>query len=105
MPLDLVHLSRTNRALCILLASRELTLTWKAVRVKVAPAMPECPEDLSEMQYAELAFAKDCQVCETNTTLVLLAKATPQYCLRQKRRLSRHWYARRRICEQCILEQ
>lgn len=35
---------------------------WKAARSSVIPAMPECPDDLSEPEYADLAFGKGCQV-------------------------------------------
>jgi hypothetical protein len=50
-----------------MLMSRSSISVWKSARANFVPAMPECPDDLSEPQYAELAFGKGCHVCINST--------------------------------------
>ncbi|KJA27584.1 hypothetical protein HYPSUDRAFT_62657 [Hypholoma sublateritium FD-334 SS-4] len=84
-PIDLVHLSRTSKALRRHLMSRSSITVWKAARASVIPPMPECPDDFSEPAYADLAFGKACH-----------------YCLKKTGVINRVWYARRRICNNCL---
>lgn len=37
---------------------------WKSVRLSVEPALPECPEDTSEPQWADLLCSTTCSVRE-----------------------------------------
>ncbi|KJA21129.1 hypothetical protein HYPSUDRAFT_42500 [Hypholoma sublateritium FD-334 SS-4] len=87
-PIDLLHLTRTNKDLRKYLMSRSSTMVWKTARSTIIPAMPECPDDLSEPAYAELAFGKGCHYCQRKVGTIHTA-----------------WYARRRICNHCIYEE
>jgi hypothetical protein len=62
-PIDLVTLTQTSKELRAMLTSRSSTSVWKAARANIVPAMPDCPDDLSEPQYAVLMFGKGCHVC------------------------------------------
>ncbi|KAF8188326.1 hypothetical protein BJ912DRAFT_398455 [Pholiota molesta] len=84
-PIDLVNLTRTSKDLRAMLMSRSSISVWKSARANFVPAMPECPDDLSEPQYAELAFGKGCHYCQRNLGTIHTA-----------------WTARRRICNKCI---
>ncbi|KDQ07101.1 hypothetical protein BOTBODRAFT_149356 [Botryobasidium botryosum FD-172 SS1] len=64
LPLDLLHLARTSRNIRKLLMSRLSTFAWRRARENV-PHLPECPEDLSEPEYASLLYERNCHVCGT----------------------------------------
>ncbi|KAF8188367.1 hypothetical protein BJ912DRAFT_400491 [Pholiota molesta] len=70
-----------------MLTSRSSTSVWKAARANIVPAMPDCPDDLSEPQYAVLMFGKGCHHCGRNLASIRTV-----------------WLARRRICKRCIDE-
>ncbi|KAF8881929.1 hypothetical protein CPB84DRAFT_1791318 [Gymnopilus junonius] len=84
-PVDLLHLARTTKDLRALLMNRSASSIWKAARANI-PGLPECPQDLSEPQYADLLFGKNCEICDRNVTS------------------SMHhvWSARLRICTKCV---
>lgn len=60
-PYDLLRLARTTKALRDILMCRSAVSVWKDSRAKII-GMPECPDDLSEPQYASLAFDPFCHV-------------------------------------------
>ncbi|KDR77416.1 hypothetical protein GALMADRAFT_405237 [Galerina marginata CBS 339.88] len=57
-PMDLLHLARTCKKYRRLLMTRSSVSIWMAARSNVP--MPEIPPDLTEPQYANLAFGKEC---------------------------------------------
>ena len=60
-PLDLLHLSRTTKAVRDILMRRSAAFVWKASLSRVEE-LPECPDDLNEVQYARLLFETNCFV-------------------------------------------
>ncbi|RPD59164.1 hypothetical protein L226DRAFT_510293 [Lentinus tigrinus ALCF2SS1-7] len=62
-PLDVLHLSRTSIELREMLMSRNMRSIWIAARKKIDPPMPDCPDGLSEPQYASLVFETHCMAC------------------------------------------
>jgi hypothetical protein len=60
-PLDLLHLARTTKDLRAILMKRSSISIWKHARSQFDD-LPDCPDDLSEPQYAELLFGKACTV-------------------------------------------
>ncbi|KAG8895554.1 hypothetical protein FRB99_000468 [Tulasnella sp. 403] len=62
MPKDLRNLTLTSRRLRSLLMTREMIHIWRAARMNVV-ALPECPDDMSEPQYARLIFGTECYDC------------------------------------------
>ncbi|KAG9046508.1 hypothetical protein FS837_004258 [Tulasnella sp. UAMH 9824] len=67
-PLELLQLSRTNKALRSFLMCKRSSIAWKSARAAVTPPVPICPKDLSEPQLAVLLFTKDCTVCGKSPT-------------------------------------
>ncbi|KAG1789451.1 uncharacterized protein HD556DRAFT_784951 [Suillus plorans] len=61
-PLDLLNLARTSKAFRNLLMRKSNAFIWRASR-SLIPNLPECPPDLSEPQYACLAFDPHCYNC------------------------------------------
>ncbi|KAL5482870.1 hypothetical protein ACEPAI_9465 [Sanghuangporus weigelae] len=60
-PLDLLRLSRTSRTLRGFFLSRSSRAIWTASITAIG--MPPCPSDMSEPQYANLYFEKECHAC------------------------------------------
>ncbi|KAF8529890.1 hypothetical protein JB92DRAFT_626746 [Gautieria morchelliformis] len=82
-PLDLLHLSRTSKELRRVLMSRHSTFVWKTARLRIK-GFPTCPDDLSEPQYARLAFETTCHKCGKSRTLKI------------------DWNIRVRSCQPCL---
>ncbi|KAF8549225.1 hypothetical protein OG21DRAFT_1515448 [Imleria badia] len=80
-PLDLLNLARTCKSLRILLMDRASEFIWRAARRQFED-LPDCPDDLSEPAYANLAFYARCHACDKHTTAVF-------------------WRIRRRYCTEC----
>lgn len=59
-PLDILQLSRVSKRFRSTFASRHSRHIWVAARRNIS--MPECPSDLTELQYASLMFEQTCQV-------------------------------------------
>ncbi|KAL5490579.1 hypothetical protein ACEPAI_5412 [Sanghuangporus weigelae] len=55
-PEDILNLARSTKSWPKLLMSRDSKPVWRAARENVG--LPECPEDLSEPQYADLVFGR-----------------------------------------------
>ncbi|KDR77418.1 hypothetical protein GALMADRAFT_65553 [Galerina marginata CBS 339.88] len=60
-PVDLLSLSRTSKNWRALLMTRSSTSVWRSARLNL-DGLPDCPDGLSEPQYAELAFGRSCFV-------------------------------------------
>ncbi|KAF8162809.1 hypothetical protein B0H34DRAFT_295051 [Crassisporium funariophilum] len=84
-PIDLLHLARTTKDLRAILMKRSSISVWKSARSKIID-LPSCPDDLSEPQYAELAFGRRCFCCQRNVSSNILS-----------------WELRMRICSKCVL--
>ncbi|KAG1763866.1 hypothetical protein EDD22DRAFT_885733 [Suillus occidentalis] len=62
LPLDLLHLARTTKALRSVLMHRSSTTVWMAARSNVK-GMPASADDMSEPAHASLAFDTHCHNC------------------------------------------
>ncbi|KAF5330283.1 hypothetical protein D9619_006076 [Psilocybe cf. subviscida] len=87
-PGDLFNLSQTSKDLRNILSSKSSASIWKEARGNI-PALPDCPSDLSEPQYANLCFMKHCMKC-------LRPRMTTTYHL---------WSARIRLCKSCLEQE
>ncbi|KII83892.1 hypothetical protein PLICRDRAFT_430736 [Plicaturopsis crispa FD-325 SS-3] len=63
-PLDILHFSRLSHHMRALFTSKSARHIWLAARHNIA-GLPECPGDMSEMQYASLLFEKNCHTCHS----------------------------------------
>ncbi|KIM79363.1 hypothetical protein PILCRDRAFT_823618 [Piloderma croceum F 1598] len=61
-PLDILQLSRVSKHFRTTFASQSSRHNWVAARRNIS-SMPDCPNDLSEPQYASLMFEHNCQAC------------------------------------------
>lgn len=68
-PSDLLRLSRTSKDIRSFLMSKNSAIIWKAARKNVE-GFPDCPEDLNEPQFANLAFSSHCHVRSWSILLV-----------------------------------
>ncbi|KAG2070169.1 hypothetical protein BDR04DRAFT_1100339 [Suillus decipiens] len=84
LPMDLLNLSRTSKDFRNLLLQRSSASAWKTARLQVDD-LPDCPQDMSEPQYANLAFYPHCHDCDRVVRSVL-------------------WPLRARYCPRCIGE-
>jgi len=60
-PIDLYHISRTNRSFQDILRSPGSNSIWRAAYER-EDEIPRCPEDISELEWADLLFGK--QICQ-----------------------------------------
>ncbi|KAF9228218.1 hypothetical protein BS17DRAFT_773271, partial [Gyrodon lividus] len=77
-PMDLLNLARSAKAFRQLLMRKSFAFAWKTARGQVE-GPPDCPPDLSEPQYANLAFYPHCHNCGNVVPTI-------------------HWRLRRRYC-------
>ncbi|KAF9485605.1 hypothetical protein BDN70DRAFT_870895 [Pholiota conissans] len=84
-PLDLLQLTRTTRALRDILTGRSSISIWRSARSSVI-GLPDCPDDLTERQYAILMFVHRCSFCQKDRVLHI------------------SWYARIKSCIACLKE-
>lgn len=61
-PYDLLQLARTTQRLRTILMRRSAAGIWKAT-ISNVEGLPECPSDLDEPQYVNLAFDDHCHLC------------------------------------------
>ncbi|KII84075.1 hypothetical protein PLICRDRAFT_367809 [Plicaturopsis crispa FD-325 SS-3] len=86
-PLDVLILARSTKALRGILMNRRSAISiWKTA-LSNCPGLPECPFDLTEPQYINLAFSKHCHFC--------LALSVPKVL----------WALRVRCCKKCLKDQ
>ncbi|KAF8965463.1 hypothetical protein BDZ97DRAFT_2074737 [Flammula alnicola] len=83
-PPDLLHIARTTKALRAILMSRSSIFIWTQARSNIE-GFPDCPDDLSEPQYAILAFGRSCSFCQLILSISHVA-----------------WSARVRCCNKCL---
>ncbi|KAJ6594184.1 hypothetical protein B0H19DRAFT_1094306 [Mycena capillaripes] len=62
-PLDLLYLSRTNKALREFLLDRSNASIWRVSLEHVEGSPPKCPSYTSEVQWTRLLFEEVCHVC------------------------------------------
>jgi hypothetical protein len=67
-PLDLLHLARTTKAFRRVLMHRSAISVWKTARATV-PGLPDRPPEMSEPQWANLAFDPQCHVSDREQVL------------------------------------
>lgn len=79
-PRDLLHLARSNKALRSFLMNRSSAFIWKKARNSFEPPFPDCPPDLSEPSYANLAFSHHCHRCLKFTNTRVLWQFRARYC-------------------------
>ena len=60
-PQDLLYLSRASHQLRSMFVSKTSLHMWRAARAQIKD-LPNCPQDLSEPEYASLLFESTCQV-------------------------------------------
>ncbi|KAI8989719.1 hypothetical protein BD414DRAFT_459791 [Trametes punicea] len=84
-PADLLHLSRTTKALRSVLMQRSAITIWRNARQNVED-LPDCPPDLSEPAYANLLFDQHCHFCIKARVMTAL------------------WTCRSRACKACLKE-
>ncbi|RXW20255.1 hypothetical protein EST38_g5599 [Candolleomyces aberdarensis] len=83
-PLDLLHLSRTSKALRAFFMNKiSSPAIWRSALAAVN-GLPPCPEDLAEPQYANLLFGNHCHLCLVEHDYV-----------------SKYMEARVRLCQTC----
>ncbi|PPQ69575.1 hypothetical protein CVT24_001375 [Panaeolus cyanescens] len=84
LPADLLSLGRVSQEFRQLVMSAEFKSIWVQCRAQI-PNSPECPQDITEPMFAELAFGKGCLMCKKNGTNIHTL-----------------WQARTRLCTNCI---
>ncbi|KAF9451921.1 hypothetical protein P691DRAFT_806305 [Macrolepiota fuliginosa MF-IS2] len=82
-PQDALNLARSTRRLRQLLMTRDARFVWKSVLSNVE-GLPSCPSDLTEPQFANLAFDGHCHLC-------LAPRVKDVY-----------WSCRVRCCKKCL---
>ncbi|KAF5372886.1 hypothetical protein D9758_001514 [Tetrapyrgos nigripes] len=81
-PLDILRLARSSKVLRGILMSRTSADIWRAARANVE-GLPPLPPDLTEPQYANLAFDMSCHNCSIRCDTVV-------------------WQTRTRTCRKCL---
>ncbi|CAA7260703.1 unnamed protein product [Cyclocybe aegerita] len=77
---DLLTLARTSNELRKTLMGRSSVTVWTRVRATM-PGLPECPDDLSEPQYAELLTGNQCNGCgKVETQVRVIWAIRVKYC-------------------------
>ncbi|TFK34841.1 hypothetical protein BDQ12DRAFT_688937 [Crucibulum laeve] len=80
-PIDLLRLARTTKAFRnILMHQPTARKFWKQARLNLG--VPECPEDLSEPQYANLAFDDHCHYCLASNAILVVWLSRVRCCTR-----------------------
>ncbi|PPQ95754.1 hypothetical protein CVT26_015880 [Gymnopilus dilepis] len=78
-PMDVLSLSRTTKSLRSILLARHARGVWRSSLATVR-ALPPCPPDLTEAQYASLAFDNWCQSCLAANVEKILWECRVRYC-------------------------
>ncbi|RXW17697.1 hypothetical protein EST38_g8151 [Candolleomyces aberdarensis] len=84
-PADLIHLSRTTKALRSVMMNRSSRSIWTQALASI-PGLPPCPDDLIEAKYANLMFTDYCHECLANADddpsllLLMFMEARTQLC-------------------------
>ncbi|KAH7922987.1 hypothetical protein BV22DRAFT_1093666 [Leucogyrophana mollusca] len=83
-PADLLSLARTSKPFRQLLMRRSSAFIWRSARAQIE-GFPDCPPDLSEPAYANLAFDPHCYDCG-KVVLTIVWVFRVRYCARCGRR-------------------
>ncbi|KAF9040062.1 hypothetical protein BJ165DRAFT_1531041 [Panaeolus papilionaceus] len=86
LPTDLLSLGRVSQEFKELVMSPGFKSIWVQSRSQI-PDAPDCPGDITEPMFAELAFGKGCMMCNANRVQVHTL-----------------WRARTRLCTNCIAD-
>ncbi|PPQ97344.1 hypothetical protein CVT26_006578 [Gymnopilus dilepis] len=86
-PPGLICLARTTKWLRRLLMSRSCSHIWRSSLCGVVPKLPDCPEDMNEVTYANLMFVDACHFCDSRQDVYAV------------------WSARMRICAKCVSKE
>ncbi|KAF5324810.1 hypothetical protein D9611_004188 [Ephemerocybe angulata] len=89
-PLDLLQLSRTSKSLREILMSRSSVSVWMSARANIE-ALPDCPFDMSEPEYASLVFETHCHYCFANNVQTVIWEARMRCCKRCGGTMYTHW--------------
>ncbi|KAG6863856.1 hypothetical protein C0993_010128 [Termitomyces sp. T159_Od127] len=84
---ELLSLSRMCKALRRMLMTKSAEKMWKQARLNLDDELPECPDDLNEVQFANLIFTPLCDGCK---------KAKGRYYM---------WSIRRCYCFACLTDK
>ncbi|KAJ7657995.1 hypothetical protein B0H17DRAFT_955493, partial [Mycena rosella] len=82
-PLDILNMARATKDLRRVLMHRSAVSIWKASLRQIS-GLPECPHDMSEPAWANLAFSAHCHNCFAHRVQKV------------------DWLLRIRLCGQCI---
>ncbi|KAI0645556.1 hypothetical protein C8Q79DRAFT_910119 [Trametes meyenii] len=85
-PRDLLNLARTSKEFRRFLMSRQSASFWRAARQQV-DGLPECPQFLSEPQYANLLFFPHCHNCLKGSVRTVVWELYARYCPKCKDQL------------------
>ncbi|KAG8221221.1 hypothetical protein J3R82DRAFT_1383 [Butyriboletus roseoflavus] len=97
-PLDLLNLARTCKSLRVLLMDKSSAFVWRTARRQVN-GLPECPDDLTEPEYANLVFYARCHVRKNSTHGLKPSDMGVQGCGKHAKIV--FWEMRRRYCPDC----
>ncbi|KAH7920429.1 hypothetical protein BV22DRAFT_1133083 [Leucogyrophana mollusca] len=89
-PMDLLNLARTTQAFRHLLMRKSSAFVWKTARLQIE-GFPDCPPDLSEPAYANLAFYPHCHSCG-KIAYIVLWRFRVRYCAGCKQRKDVDFY-------------
>ncbi|KAF9477185.1 hypothetical protein BDN70DRAFT_811091 [Pholiota conissans] len=77
-PTELLHLSRANKYMRSILYEEHARGVWRAALSSVR-ALPACPPDMTEQQYASLAFDDWCHVSGMLDLFFLVSSVAPSH--------------------------
>ncbi|KAF9040053.1 hypothetical protein BJ165DRAFT_1495088 [Panaeolus papilionaceus] len=86
LPGDLLSLGRVSKDFRELVMSPGFKSIWIQSRAHF-PNSPQCPDDITEPMFAELAFGKSCLMCKRNGSHIFII-----------------WRSRTRLCTNCIAD-
>ncbi|KAI0675149.1 hypothetical protein C8Q78DRAFT_1010751 [Trametes maxima] len=98
-PRDLLNLARTSKDFRAFLMSRQSASFWRAARQQVHD-LPECPQFLSEPQYANLLFFPYCHNCLKGNVKMVIWELYARYCSACRDQLLMHESVARELYEE-----
>lgn len=61
-PTDLLHVVQSSKVFALFLLAPSSAAVWRASRTQFDNDLPDCPDDLTEQQFANLVFGNACHV-------------------------------------------
>ncbi|KAG6876418.1 hypothetical protein C0993_003265, partial [Termitomyces sp. T159_Od127] len=80
-PGELLSLSRMCKALRCILMTKSAENIWKQARLNLDDELPDCPDDLNEVQFANLIFTPLCDGCKKAKGRYYMWSIRRSYCL------------------------